>query len=215
MDEVDVSEFLEDEILEDEATEVEEVAEEVAEEERSESVDEAITEERHVKNVGETDEELIVTFGKDMTTDEEERADSDEVKHRAMALERGYIDEDSRRVKMAISSEEPVQRSFGMEVLEHSENAIDLIVPQKRSRPRCYWTTIQKSKLALSNRLTLMARHVDCVRRFASEEVDLLKRHSMTLLMAYVPISVSVTPSIRWSGIKRRTIDISLVLGDP
>ena len=126
MDEVDVSEFLEDEILEDEATEVEEVAEEVAEEERSESVDEAITEERHVKNVVETDEELIVTFGKDMTTDEEERADSDEVKHRAMALERGYIDEDSRRVKMAISSEEPVQRSFGMEVLEHSENAIDL-----------------------------------------------------------------------------------------
>ena len=126
MDEVDVSEFLEDEILEDEATEVEEVAEEVAEEERPESVDEAITEERHVKNVVETDEELIVTFGKDMTTDEEERADSDEVKHRAMALERGYIDEDSRRVKMAISSEEPVQRSFGMEVLEHSENAIDL-----------------------------------------------------------------------------------------
>jgi HK97 family phage major capsid protein len=123
MDEVDVSEFLEDELLEDETTEVEEIAEE----ERSELVEEQVTEERHVKNVVETDDELIVTFGKDMTADQEdERADGDEVKHRSMALERGYIDEDSRRVKMAISSEEPVQRSFGMEVLEHSERAIDL-----------------------------------------------------------------------------------------
>ena len=128
MDEVDVSEFLEDELLEDEITEVEEVAEEVTEEERSESVDEPITEERHVKNVVETDEELIVTFGKDMTTEPEgeDRSDENSVKHRSMHLERGYIDEDSRRVKMAISSEEPVQRASYIEVLEHSERAIDL-----------------------------------------------------------------------------------------
>jgi RNA-binding protein YhbY len=33
---------------------------------------------------------------------------------------------DARRVKIAVSSEEPVERSFGKEILEHSEEAIDL-----------------------------------------------------------------------------------------
>lgn len=109
MDEVDVSEFLEDEILEDETTEV-------AEEERSEEVAE-VTEEAI---------EEVETQVAEAVEVEEERSEDNGVQHRSMALERGYIDEDTRRVKMAISSEEPVQRSFGMEVLEHSERAIDL-----------------------------------------------------------------------------------------
>lgn len=109
MDEVDVSEFLEDELLEDETTEV-------AEEERSEEVAE-VTEEAI---------EEVETQVAEAVEVEEERSEDDGVQHRSMALERGYIDEDTRRVKMAISSEEPVQRSFGMEVLEHSERAIDL-----------------------------------------------------------------------------------------
>jgi HK97 family phage major capsid protein len=57
---------------------------------------------------------------------EEDRKGEVEVSHRAMELEAKTIDEDSRRVRIAISSEEPVMRSFGMEVLEHSEEAIDL-----------------------------------------------------------------------------------------
>lgn len=109
MDEVDVSEFLEDELLEDETTEV-------AEEERSEEVAE-VTEEAI---------EEVETQVAEAVEVEEERSEDNGVQHRSMALERGYIDEDTRRVKMAISSEEPVQRSFGMEVLEHSERAIDL-----------------------------------------------------------------------------------------
>ena len=36
------------------------------------------------------------------------------------------MDADSRRVRLAFSSEEPVERSFGMEVLSHDAEAIDL-----------------------------------------------------------------------------------------
>jgi HK97 family phage major capsid protein len=60
------------------------------------------------------------------TTTEEDRAGTVEVSHRAMEMEAKTIDEDTRRVRIAISSEEPVSRSFGMEVLEHSEEAINL-----------------------------------------------------------------------------------------
>jgi HK97 family phage major capsid protein len=60
------------------------------------------------------------------TPTEEDRAGTVEVSHRAMEMEAKTIDEDTRRVRIAISSEEPVSRSFGMEVLEHSEEAINL-----------------------------------------------------------------------------------------
>lgn len=57
---------------------------------------------------------------------EEERTEPVEVSTRAMQMDASPIKEDERRVKMALSSEEPVERSFGTEVLEHSEEAIDL-----------------------------------------------------------------------------------------
>ena len=56
----------------------------------------------------------------------EERTETAEVVHRAMSLDASPIDEEKRTVKIAISSEEPVSRSFGNEVLEHSAEAIDL-----------------------------------------------------------------------------------------
>jgi HK97 family phage major capsid protein/HK97 family phage prohead protease len=56
----------------------------------------------------------------------EERTETAEVVHRAMSLDASPIDEEKRTVKIAISSEEPVQRSFGNEVLEHTAEAIDL-----------------------------------------------------------------------------------------
>jgi HK97 family phage major capsid protein len=55
---------------------------------------------------------------------EEER--SAKVEYRAIHMEKGPVDEEMRTAMIAISSEEPVERSFGMEVLEHSEEAIDL-----------------------------------------------------------------------------------------
>lgn len=57
---------------------------------------------------------------------QEERKESANIEHRAMALDAKPVDEESRRVRIAISSEEPVMRSFGMEVLEHTSEAIDL-----------------------------------------------------------------------------------------
>ena len=90
-------------------------------------------EERHIKNVTETADSVIIEFGKseepqeeDAEDETEERKGNVEITHRAMELSAKAVDEESRRVKMAVSSEEPVQRSFGMEVLEHSEEAIDL-----------------------------------------------------------------------------------------
>jgi len=56
----------------------------------------------------------------------EERKAAPEITHRAMQLEPQAVNAEERRVRMAISSEEPVSRSFGMEVLEHSSEAIDL-----------------------------------------------------------------------------------------
>ena len=49
-----------------------------------------------------------------------------EVIHRAMELDKGPIDEEKRTAMIAVSSEEPVQRSFGNEILEHTPEAIDL-----------------------------------------------------------------------------------------
>ena len=54
------------------------------------------------------------------------RVDASEVVKRSMKLEARAIDEGSRRVRIAVSSETPVQRSFGIEVLDHSPESIDL-----------------------------------------------------------------------------------------
>lgn len=101
--------------------------------------------ERHIKNVEETDDSYIVEYAKAEIEEPEEAVEevaeeAEEVVEensyddrseessmtRAMAMEMAPVDEDKRTVRMAISSEEPVMRSFGMEVLEHSDEAIDL-----------------------------------------------------------------------------------------
>lgn len=57
---------------------------------------------------------------------EDDRKGEIPLEHRAMAMEMSPVDEEKREARIAVSSEEPVMRSFGMEVLEHSEDAIDL-----------------------------------------------------------------------------------------
>ena len=58
--------------------------------------------------------------------DADTRYSREKIETRAMAMDEAVIDGDNRRVKIAVSSEEPVERSFGMEVLDHSEGSIDL-----------------------------------------------------------------------------------------
>ena len=53
-------------------------------------------------------------------------APTNEVQHRAYDMGASPINEDERRVQIAMSSEKPVARSFGMEVLDHSPSSIDI-----------------------------------------------------------------------------------------
>lgn len=59
-------------------------------------------------------------------TEADTRYSREKIETRAMAMEEAVVDGDTRRVKIAVSSEEPVERSFGMEILDHSEGSIDL-----------------------------------------------------------------------------------------
>lgn len=92
---------------------------------------------RHIQKVEETDDAYVITFGKsemqppvEMTAgdkeddDDYERLDRSTLVFRASDAE--MVDEDDRRVRMSLSSEEPVERAFGLEVLRHSDDAVDL-----------------------------------------------------------------------------------------
>lgn len=93
---------------------------------------------RHVLNIEETEEAYIVTFAKPHTEDEpeaveelpteEERFSREDMSKRAMHMGDGEaaIDEQTRRVKVGVSSEEPVERSFGLEVIDHARESMNL-----------------------------------------------------------------------------------------
>jgi HK97 family phage major capsid protein/HK97 family phage prohead protease len=106
-------------------------------------------EDRHILNVNETDDSVIIEFSKHH---EDEQEEGEAVEMEATDSERPYhneeedrkvvempmryrtidlsgarfVDEDNRRVRVGVSSEEPVERSFGMEVLGHSAGDINM-----------------------------------------------------------------------------------------
>ena len=55
-----------------------------------------------------------------------DRAKEDEIRRRAVDMMANPVNESERRVQIAVSSELPVERSFGMEVLDHNPTSIDL-----------------------------------------------------------------------------------------
>ena len=104
---------------------------------------------RHVVDVQETDETVTIVFEKhheepseemqeDMTEEkmgheeeekmehEDERKETISLDYRAMHLDDKAIDEKSRTVRVGVSSEEPVKREFGMEVMDHSAENMNL-----------------------------------------------------------------------------------------
>jgi len=102
-------------------------------------------EDRHILSVSETDNSVIVEFEKHEDVEEGEEVEMAEevsmmnqdeeerkvlhmpMKYRTVDLSRAsHIDEENRRVRVGVSSEEPVERSFGMEVLGHSEGDINM-----------------------------------------------------------------------------------------
>lgn len=105
-------------------------------------------EERHITNVQETDDEIIITYKKmhedmneaeddleDVIEDllEEERLSKTEIVTRA---EHGDMEKvDDRRVRMSISSEREVERAFGREVIVHSRETLNLEFLQSGRAP--------------------------------------------------------------------------------
>tara|TARA_Y100000004_G_scaffold195940_2_gene264401 strand:- start:8035 stop:10602 length:2568 start_codon:yes stop_codon:yes gene_type:complete len=106
-------------------------------------------EDRHILNVSETDDKVIVEFAKHEDVQEEGESvemesmdserpyhDEDEedrkvvdmpMRYRTIDLSKArFVDEENRRVRVGVSSEEPVERSFGMEVLGHSADDINM-----------------------------------------------------------------------------------------
>lgn len=99
-------------------------------------------EERHIVDVAETDETVTIVFAKH--SDEEvmpeemderpyhdddedkERFDRADLVMRAMDMDDKAIDVDARTVRVGVSSEEPVKRAFGMEVIDHSRESMNL-----------------------------------------------------------------------------------------
>lgn len=94
---------------------------------------------RHIKNIEETDDEIIITYGKsepaeDMPEEvEEERFSKAEVVRRANDMQAEAVDD--RRVSMSVSSENPVERQFGQEVIVHSESTLDLKFARSGNMP--------------------------------------------------------------------------------
>ncbi len=100
----------------------------------------AMENQRHIKAITETDESVIIEFSKEMHEAEEspEVELAEELLEASASVERkdGKLTvrsddmmaevQDDRRVRMAISSEMPVMREFGYEVLDHSMESIDL-----------------------------------------------------------------------------------------
>ena len=65
----------------------------------------------------------------------DERFDRADMKTRGMSFDAKVVDEEKRTVKIAVSSEEPVERGFGMEILDHGERSIDLSFAKSGSMP--------------------------------------------------------------------------------
>jgi HK97 family phage major capsid protein/HK97 family phage prohead protease len=57
---------------------------------------------------------------------DEMRFDPSKMETRGMTFKTGAIDEEKRTVNISVSSETPVERSFGKEILDHSERSVDL-----------------------------------------------------------------------------------------
>ena len=80
------------------------------------------------------EEEMPEEMAEEMIEDERSVNEDDNVARfyednnlqRAFQFDRNKIDEESRTIMIGVSSEEPVERRFGMEVLGHNEEEIDM-----------------------------------------------------------------------------------------
>ena len=109
-----------------------------------EEASERMEQKRHIQSVMETEDSVIIAFAKEKMEDEHQEPPEGSTEDVSEDLAEGYVEArktqdlttraddmmaeaiDDRRVRMAISSETPVERSFGAEILDHSQESIDL-----------------------------------------------------------------------------------------
>ena len=113
-----------EEVIEAEA----EVVEAIVDETREVEVEETVEASEAVEVEAEVAEDIEETVEEEDASVEEasERFCAETIHHRATDMKAGAIDEETRRVKVAVSSETPVERSFGKEILDHTESSVDL-----------------------------------------------------------------------------------------
>ena len=102
--------------------------------ERAEPMSEELEQRQEIEaeieiNEPEIAEETVATAAEsaaegDVEVSEGDRKATVEIQHRSIGMDAEV--EDDRRVRMSISSEKPVERSFGIEILDHNERSIDL-----------------------------------------------------------------------------------------
>jgi len=71
-------------------------------------------------------EENIVEDNVEEVTEDVARFDRSEMVQRAIGMQDTAIDTESRTVRVGVSSEEPVKRSFGLEVIDHRTESMNL-----------------------------------------------------------------------------------------
>ena len=97
---------------------------------------------RHIISATETDDSVIIEFGKsenyeglnempdvveEVEQEDDERESPVEIVHRSVEMNGDdIINEDERRVRIVMSTENPVERGYGKEVLDHSSESVDL-----------------------------------------------------------------------------------------
>jgi len=91
--------------------------------------------ERHIVNIEETESTIVITYAKDDEETTEERFERNEMKTRGMMFDNKVVNEEMRTVQIAVSSEEPVERSFGTEILDHNDRSIDLSFARSGTMP--------------------------------------------------------------------------------
>lgn len=91
--------------------------------------------ERHIVNIEETESTIVITYAKDDEETTEERFEREEMKTRGMMFSNKVVNEEMRTVQIAVSSEEPVERSFGTEILDHNDRSIDLSFARSGTMP--------------------------------------------------------------------------------
>ena len=90
------------------------------------AIKERTMEDQEIAIEDQVDEVEEIEVAEETVIEEDVRFDAEEVFHRSIEFDERSIDLESRRVKIALSSEAPVERSFGTEILDHGKDSIDM-----------------------------------------------------------------------------------------